>query len=139
MRLFGFDGGGSTSEAASLMGGEGNDLLAAQVVLVQEREDGHRQGVPPDGRSQKDDVIVIQVGQIRGKLRTGIVSLFGIGEIGQLPINSGIVVLFHHNPVNVAFGLFFDYFGHVLNGTILLAILDGDAGSGHSIHAGKRI
>ena len=77
----------------------------------------------PDGRSQKDDVIVIQVGQRIGKFRTSVIGLFGIGEIGQLPINSGIVVLFHGNSVNVAIGLFFDYFGYVLNGTILLAIL----------------
>ena len=52
---------GATGQAAALVGGEGDDGLVVQVILVEEGEHHLREGAPPDGSSHKHHIVVVDV------------------------------------------------------------------------------
>ena len=49
------------AHSAPARGGKQDDRFACQVVRLEERVDNRRRHVPPDGKSQKDDVVVFDV------------------------------------------------------------------------------
>ena len=51
------DLGQAVSEAAALVGAEGNDGLAGQVVMLQEGEHAHRRSTAPAGEAHEDGII----------------------------------------------------------------------------------
>ena len=46
---------------ATVGGAEGDNGFALQVVLLQEREDGHRSGVPPYGHADENYIILCHI------------------------------------------------------------------------------
>ena len=52
----------AVGQAAALVGGEGNDGLAGEVDILEEREHHLRVGAPPHGAADEDGVILGEVG-----------------------------------------------------------------------------
>ena len=70
---------------APARGGKQDDCFACQVVRLEERVDNRRRHVPPDGKSQKDDVVVFDVLDSGGYGRTA-------GGVGRLECATALFV-----------------------------------------------
>ena len=84
----------AAAKAAALMGAERDNLLAGEIIALQECENSHRRHAPPIGIAEDDGVVLIHVLHRSGKFRTGLSAKL---LLSLLDANHIIVGIFPHS------------------------------------------
>ena len=103
----------AATQAGAFVGGEGDDGLVREVVLLEEGEHHLGIGAPPDGAADEDGGVLAEVAGFALKRGQFALLLFLLGEVAQRLVGHA-VELVRHNLELVGTGQFADVVGHNL-------------------------
>ena len=126
--------GCSTGCAAPAVGDKRDDCLCTKVIFFKEGVDRHGHIGPPVGVSQQDELVLLGIFNMSGKLRASACLLFLCGLIHQRIVVQGIGI-YGFNAEQIASNRLLDELSHIFRVTQHFAVIHDDTGSGHRIYA----
>lgn len=118
------------------MHGERNDGFAGEIIGIEQRVQWHRQYGVPDGESDEERVVALEIGDAAGQFRFGVIAHLVDGEFDEL-VMIGRILLNRVDAEHISTGLLLNEAGDKFDVAVQFAIAHHAARAGLGVGAGR--